>query len=256
METKRQLELRLITKAKEELYNWLKRPLGEETVTKEDLGALDKQEVITEYHTLCTLNPHHLLTVLDPKGCLHDVTIDTYCFLLQQREDSFGIMKRKPYLFYGSTCYQRNLEIPNNFNKNYLKSLFEYQHINLKTYSKLFLPYNPTTGHWVLYVVDTENKKITLYDSLRTPRGGYTYCLQEIQHGLSDISQEWEYYENYPEYGNVPQQDNAYDCGVFTCMNANYLGLDLVMDYTKDDIEYFRGRIVSEIMRADIAMPL
>ena len=37
-------------------------------------------------------------------------------------------------------------------------------------------------------------------------------------------------------YVTTPQQDNGYDCGVFTILAADFLSLDLPLDYTNEDI--------------------
>lgn len=52
-----------------------------------------------------------------------------------------------------------------------------------------------------------------------------------------------------------PTQENGYDCGIFICLFGERLsrGLrDLDFDFTQSDINYFRKRIVCEIIEGRI----
>ena len=45
-----------------------------------------------------------------------------------------------------------------------------------------------------------------------------------------------------------PWQENGSDCGVFTCIRADYAALGLVPDYTQADIPFFRRRMCLSIL--------
>ena len=51
---------------------------------------------------------------------------------------------------------------------------------------------------------------------------------------------------------NTPQQSNGSDCGVFMTRTADYLARDARLDFTQEDIEYFRRRMVYEIMSTSL----
>ena len=44
-------------------------------------------------------------------------------------------------------------------------------------------------------------------------------------------------------HGNIPQQENGVDCGVFTMMYAKYIAAGQSFTFTKEDMERFRKRI-------------
>jgi sentrin-specific protease 1 len=46
----------------------------------------------------------------------------------------------------------------------------------------------------------------------------------------------------------TPQQQNGYDCGVFTCTCADFLSVGLPLDYSQRDIKEQRKRMVWKIM--------
>jgi Ulp1 family protease len=49
----------------------------------------------------------------------------------------------------------------------------------------------------------------------------------------------------------VPQQNNGFDCGVFTCLFAEYVSNGRPMDFSPYDIEFFRKRIALCIHRGE-----
>lgn len=51
---------------------------------------------------------------------------------------------------------------------------------------------------------------------------------------------------------DTPQQENGFDCGVFTCQVLNYLAQDLPLDFTQQNIPYLRKRMIWEIGNAQL----
>ena len=52
---------------------------------------------------------------------------------------------------------------------------------------------------------------------------------------------------DYIEY-ECPKQNNSYDCGVFVCKFIDYISRDQNLDFTQDDISYFRILIGIELI--------
>lgn len=52
-------------------------------------------------------------------------------------------------------------------------------------------------------------------------------------------------------HGNrsVPQQDNGSDCGVFTCIFANYYSQNLDLKFSSDHMPDFRQKIALDLSR-------
>ena len=46
----------------------------------------------------------------------------------------------------------------------------------------------------------------------------------------------------------TPRQLNGFDCGVFMTRTADYISRDAELDWTQDDMRYFRRRMVLEIL--------
>lgn len=104
--------------------------------------------------------------------------------------------------------------------------------------------------HWCLAVMDTKKKEITYYDSLGVSNNK---CLQALKQYMVDESQTKNVNFNELEWKllnkkDIPRQRNGYDCGVFACKFAEYITREEQFNFSQDHMEYFRQRMVYEIM--------
>ncbi|KAL5233022.1 hypothetical protein ACI65C_000432 [Semiaphis heraclei] len=115
---------------------------------------------------------------------------------------------------------------------------------------KMFSPIH-LGNHWCLICVNFIEKNVKYYDSLggKNPR-----CLNII---FDYLKQEYKNKKNeeFDSSGwklmdaeDCPKQQNGYDCGVFTCVNAEYLSRDAKLDFVQDDMPILRNRISYEIL--------
>lgn len=107
-------------------------------------------------------------------------------------------------------------------------------------------------NHWCLVCVNFVDKTVTYYDSLE---GTNPKCLDVI---FDYLKKE---YENKKDIKldcsgwrlmnakDCPIQKNGFDCGVFTCINAEYLSRDAKLDFTQEDMPKLRLRICYEILK-------
>lgn len=106
-------------------------------------------------------------------------------------------------------------------------------------------------NHWCLICVNFIEKNVKYYDSLG---GKNPKCLNII---FDYLKQEYENKKNEEfncsgwklmDAEDCPKQQNGYDCGVFTCINAEYLSRDAKLDFVQDDMPILRNRICYEIL--------
>ena len=128
----------------------------------------------------------------------------------------------------------------------------------------IYCPINFTHTHWCLLVIDMTKKEIAYFDSgweKMDPDGALSrqyvdatlrYLQDEwankMKQGLFN-PKEWKLIyrpENYPQQG----EENGWDCGVFTCINAYYMGLNLNVKHPFDegDMEGFRKIMAFSIL--------
>jgi sentrin-specific protease 1 len=101
-----------------------------------------------------------------------------------------------------------------------------------------------------------QEKRILYLDSLGG--GGQTYTSAVMKY----ISDEWkdkqksDFSDNdkwsiEDNRNNTPQQKNNHDCGVFVCMFAHLLSLNVDLNFDQNHIDQFRHRIAISILRKD-----
>lgn len=107
-------------------------------------------------------------------------------------------------------------------------------------------------NHWCLICVNFIDKTVKYYDSLggKNPR-----CLNIIFDYLKEEHKNKKNIEldcsgwKLMDADDCPKQRNGFDCGVFTCINAEYLARDAKLDFTQDDMPILRQRLCYEILK-------
>lgn len=109
--------------------------------------------------------------------------------------------------------------------------------------------------HWCMSIVDFRDKSIRYFDSMG---GSNPKCLAALRQYLEDESMDkkkkpfdtndWKLIS----MKNIPQQMNGSDCGVFSCMFAEFLSADKKVTFTQQDMPYFRNKMVYEILKAKL----
>ncbi|XP_011872767.1 PREDICTED: sentrin-specific protease 1-like [Vollenhovia emeryi] len=109
--------------------------------------------------------------------------------------------------------------------------------------------------HWCMSIVDFRDKSITYYDSMGSSN---PKCLVALKQYLQDESldkkkqsydmRDWK----LQSAKNIPQQMNGSDCGVFSCMFAEYACGNKKITFTQDDMPYFRNKMVYEILKGKL----
>ena len=78
--------------------------------------------------------------------------------------------------------------------------------------------------------------------------------LLQDKKGIADYStDDW---QTFDREVHVPQQGNGVDCGVFTCICADFTSEDLPLRYSQDDMLFFREKICADILRGNLTYPV
>ena len=122
--------------------------------------------------------------------------------------------------------------------------------VKLPDYDYCFIPIHVHNSHWCLAAIHFQAKRILYYDSLRGSDHGVLQHLLRYVHdeSLAKLQRpvnvdEWQ----LELVAEVPHQLNGFDCGVFTCKMADYLGEGRPLVFTQADMPYFRRRMLLEI---------
>lgn len=110
--------------------------------------------------------------------------------------------------------------------------------------------------HWTLLVAYIQKKEIHYYDSMS---GSGKKHLEGIRDWIIDEAKVKKGIELDPNEfklvsreRHVPQQENGFDCGVFSIICADYLTDDLPLDYGQNDMWYFRKKICASIIKGTL----
>lgn len=120
--------------------------------------------------------------------------------------------------------------------------------------ASLLIPINVGGAHWTLAIINVEQKKFEFWDSLgqKSQKQIDKYCIKlrdyfcaETGKTKEQLEQEgWTFYGGGDVY---PQQDNGYDCGVYTVKTAEFRARGREPIYTPKDVERLREQMVVEI---------
>ncbi|XP_002022402.2 uncharacterized protein LOC6597361 [Drosophila persimilis] len=109
--------------------------------------------------------------------------------------------------------------------------------------------------HWCMAIIHLKNKTIFYYDSLGKPNH---IALDALKNYIMAESLD-KRNEPYDMSGfrienvlNGPQQTNGSDCGVFSCMTAEYITRGKPLTFNQEHMSYFRKKMILEIVHGQL----
>ncbi|XP_017064589.2 uncharacterized protein LOC108103576 [Drosophila eugracilis] len=109
--------------------------------------------------------------------------------------------------------------------------------------------------HWCMAIIHMRDKAIRYYDSMGKPNQPVLDALAAYlrEESLDKRKQPFDTSDFVIEnVENVPQQLNGSDCGVFSCMFAEYISRDVPITFSQSEMEYFRRKMVLEIVDGEM----
>ena len=198
------------------------------------------------------------LRCLKPNTWLNDEVINFYMKMLQERDDTlFERDKNRRHSHFFNTFFAERL----------LKTDKHYKYENVKKWSKkldifemdkIFFPINIDNMHWTLAVVYPQEKRIEYFDSMR---GKGKFYMDGLLQWIKDEAatkehpiniEEWTTYSRSDE---IPQQGNGFDCGMFAIIAADFLLDNLPLQYSQQNMEFFRMKIIVHILNGTLDYP-
>ncbi|XP_018493709.1 uncharacterized protein LOC100899261 [Galendromus occidentalis] len=111
------------------------------------------------------------------------------------------------------------------------------------------------TNHWAMAIIDMRQKMIKYMDSQGNRNDD---CLEMLRDYLADeISHKKKSELNFDQWRlsneqDIPLQQNGSDCGVFALKYADYAARDAKIDFTQEDMPYYREMMIYEIAQSMI----
>ena len=189
---------------------------------------------------------------------MNDTIIELFYSLLDRQKEILNKNKQLPQCLFMRTAFMTTL---------YLKEdkVNEYSYSNVRSWTnrvdifefdKIFIPVH-VTDHWFCMAIFMNEQTIEVLDSMK---GGHGKLLEVVFKYLSDKHQhrkgkplpgKWKLYHRSDK--NIPCQTNGFDCGVYTCMNADRLSLIDKAEFKNDDsTTIYQQRMALQIERHNI----
>eukprot|EP01130_Rhizamoeba_saxonica_P002383 TRINITY_DN12196_c0_g1_i1.p1 TRINITY_DN12196_c0_g1~~TRINITY_DN12196_c0_g1_i1.p1 ORF type:complete len:542 (-),score=110.11 TRINITY_DN12196_c0_g1_i1:23-1648(-) len=126
--------------------------------------------------------------------------------------------------------------------------------VDIFEYDYIFIPIH-LPAHWVLGVINFKDQRFEYYDSMNgNPRKHLAVLRRYVRDEHMDkkgSNFDLTGWTNYQP--RVPQQNNGYDCGVFTCQYAEHISRGSPIDFVQRDMPYFRKRMIMEIVNKSLS---
>jgi len=232
-----------------------KRPRLPEQLPEDELREVEKYKKIKGHVSSAgkeKVLSEHLERLYLPrsKGWLNDEVINFYGQLIMDR----SALPKFPAVHYFSSFFWTKLT-EDGYEKGRLNRWTKKLDIFKKEY--ILLAVNHGGVHWTSAAINFKRKRVESYDSMGRSRPEVYKVLRnylDLEHRDKkkkpfDFT-EWKNYamENYP------QQENGFDCGVFTCATLEAIARgEEEFIFTQANMKYIRNKIILEIGRAKLS---
>ena len=217
----------------------------------------------------------YIMRCLNPRKWLNDEVMDVYLHLVKMRTNQSVAVLLPALIMYIAPALADIVQeyVGALLTVHVLSSFFstkleqggyggvkrwsKLEKVKILNYDMIFAPWHVDANHWCLAVINVKEKRFEYYDSLGGGAGNVlqllrsyvvgeakTYCGQPDDYNVDDWT------DLVPK--NIPQQNNGYDCGVFTLKYADFLSASLPLTFDQEDMPLFRRRIAAEILAKEV----
>ncbi|CAE6465190.1 unnamed protein product [Rhizoctonia solani] len=193
------------------------------------------------------------LARLKPAQWLNDEVINFYGALILGRSEEAQKGKGKALdVHYFNTFFFAKLE-----DMGYEKSRIGKWTKKIDIFKKdvVLIPVNLGNAHWTCAAINFQKKRIEYHDSMGRKRGKVYKILRDYLNSEHKDKKKKDFdFTGWEDYfdDNAPQQENGYDCGVFSCQYMECLSRGAPFGFTQENMSYLRQRMILEITRGKL----
>jgi len=128
--------------------------------------------------------------------------------------------------------------------------------VDIFSYDIILIPIHQE-DHWCLATVDFRSPGVFYYDSMAShnmPALSAILGYLQSEH-LSKKGSELNVTNFAKEIVDCPQQENGADCGIFACKFAEFISREAPVNFTQEDMPYYRKRMIWEIAKKQLLTP-
>ncbi|KAF7784744.1 hypothetical protein Agabi119p4_909 [Agaricus bisporus var. burnettii] len=129
--------------------------------------------------------------------------------------------------------------------------------IDIFSKDMILIPVNHNNAHWTAAAINFRRKRVESYDSMGMAKSIVFSHLRkylDAEHrNKKKTPFDFTGWQDYAPDDVTPQQENGYDCGVFTCQFLEALSRgEEMFRFTQQDMAYLRRRMIWEIGHAQL----
>lgn len=208
-----------------------------------------QQEVIVEKFNL-RITRGDLQTIIGDSW-LNDEVINFYMNLLMERSEKKNA-DCLPKVYAMNTFF-----IPRLMQSGHAGVRRWTRKVDIFSFDVIPVPVHVGQVHWCMAIIHLRDKTIRYYDSMGSPN---PRVLQALEGYLREESLDKKKVELdmrkfvIESVRDVPKQMNGSDCGVFSCMFAEYISRDKDITFSQQHMPYFRQKMIFEIARGKLLL--
>ena len=179
---------------------------------------------------------------------LNDQVINYFCRLVQEAVHS--------------TCTLGSFFASKLISQGYAAASRWTKKVDIFAYQRVLVVIN-RHSHWTLAVINNAARRFEYYDSLGG--GGEDVLEHLVEYAEKEykakkspaptVEFNFRAWEWYCPKSKCPQQRNAYDCGMFTCLFALHVALETPMSFSQGDIAHARNVLQLELLCGKLLRP-
>jgi sentrin-specific protease 1 len=210
------------------------------------------------------------IVCLRPRTWLNDEVMNFYMAMLLDRDQKLveqsksqkvessssgqpAVVPRRPSYFFNSFFVSKLME--NGY--DYAKVKRWTKKFDVFEQDKIFFPVNLSNTHWTMAVVFVQKKEIHYYDSMsgagRSQLNALlNWIVDEAKEKKSMTIDRSEWILRGGHQLTTPQQENGFDCGMFSICCASYLADDLPLEYEQSEMPENRMKVGAAILNGGL----
>ncbi|KFB50281.1 hypothetical protein ZHAS_00018361 [Anopheles sinensis] len=189
------------------------------------------------------------LVTLQGSNWLNDEVINFYMELLRERSE-LKADQGLPKLYTMNTFFiPRLLQVGHSGVRRWTRK------VDLFAYDMIVAPVHVNGIHWCMSIVDLRQKTIHYYDSMGSPNNAVLNALENYLREESLDKRKVPFDTSGFTKENIrdcPRQENGSDCGVFSCMFAEFLSREHPITFDQSKMQYFRQKMTVEIVAGQL----
>jgi len=212
-----------------------------EEFVREALEGRADQDIVAEIGVSFVSKQN--LSTLEELRWLDGEVINTYLQLIQRRSSNSSTLPRS-YCF-NTFLYDKVSTVGHSAVKRWTRK------VNIFDYDLVFFPIH-LGNHWTLAYADIRKKTLRYCDSMG---GNNPKCLaalfdylkiESMEKTKRPLEDDW---KTESISGKIPQQQNTNDCGVFSCIFAEYIARDAAFNFSQADMPKIRKLVKYELLK-------